>query len=151
MTLRGGAQPFPDEPLPATPETLEVGLPLGSEPLTLDAQTLALMTKRLDLAPGDWPQEVVHPFIFLNISTMHQHHSLSFPTPGVHAATEVQMLAPAKLGETVESVGRISKLYERKGHQFFESEQLIRTVDGRSIAMVRNTVIYRIRDAVAAS
>lgn len=143
--LDGDAHPFPEAPIPATPESLAVGQPLGCEPFTLSAETIKLMTNRLDLGPDAWTTSAIHPFVYLSISTMQQYGSLSFPTPGVQVSAGLQMLSSAAVGETVESVGRISKLYEKNGHQYFESEQLIRTLERRPVAIVSNTVIYRKR------
>lgn len=147
--LDGDVHPFPDAPIPATPESLAVGQALGSKPFTLSADTIQLMTNRLDLGPDAWVTSAIHPFVYLSISTMQQYGSLSFPTPGVQVSAGLQMLSAAAVGETVESVGRISQLYEKNGHQYFESEQLIRTLDRRPVAIVSNTVIYRKRGAEA--
>ena len=147
--LSGPALPIPDSPPLATPEALKIGQTLGSSPLTLDAETLAAYIDRLDLAPGEWPADRVHPFIYMNVASIHQVSSLTFPTPGVHAASELQIISPAQLGETIETVGFISDLYERNGHHYFRSEQLVRTLDGRPVAFNRNRVVYRNRNAEA--
>jgi len=145
--FNAGPQPFPDVPIRATEEHLRAGLPFGSEYLNVDRETVAQLTERLDLAPGDWPAGLFHPFIFLNIATMYQHRSMSFPTPGIHASSSVQMLAPVEIGTILGSVGIITRVYEEKGHGFFEAAQLIQTREGRPVALVTDAVIYRPRNA----
>jgi hypothetical protein len=143
----GPALPIPESPPPAVPGLLKVGQRLGSEPLTVDAEGLALFTERLDLTPGQWPADRVHPFIYMNITSIHQVSSLAFPTPGIHASMDMQILSAARVGETLETVGFISEVYEHKGHHYFAAEQLVRTTDGRAIAVSKNRVVYRTRNA----
>ena len=44
------------------------------------------------------------------------------------------------------STGRVAAVYERKGHHYFDTEQLVQTIAGRPIALCKRTVIYKARE-----
>ena len=142
--LAGPALPAPDQPVLVERGKLRIGQELYSEPFELTPETLEALNRHIDLKPGDWPADRVHPFVYLLVAAMHQQVGTKFTSPGIHYAARLQMIEAAKCGDTLETTGKIVDVYERNGNHYFEAEQLIRTVEGRNVALSRNTVIYEI-------
>lgn len=62
--------------------------------------------------------------------------------PWIHASSEVTHFSPAVQGEPLQMRGRVSGLFERRGHRFVELDGLVVGPDRRPIAHVRHTAIY---------
>lgn len=149
--LAGPALSAPAELVLVEPGGLKTGQTLYSEPFELTADILEALNRHIDLPPGDWPEGRVHPFVYMLIAAMHQQLGTKFSSPGIHYATRLRMINPARPGDTLESVGKIADVYERNGNHYFDAEQLIRTTEGQDVALSRNTVIYKTRAASQAA
>lgn len=143
----GPALSAPDELVVIEPGKIKPGQPLYSEPFELTPEMLGALNRHIDLQPEDWPEDKVHPFVYMLTAAMQQQVGTSFSNPGIHYATHIEMIEPARPGDTLEATGRISDDYEHNGNHFFVAEQLIRTTKGQNVAFSRNTVLYKIRPA----
>lgn len=143
----GPALPPPDELVVFAPGKIKIGQTLYSEPFELTQDILGAMNRHIELQPEDWPEEKVHPFVYMLAAAMMQQVGTTFDNPGIHYATHLEMIEPARPGDTLEATGRIAEDFERNGNHFFVAEQLIRTTTGQNVAFSRNTVLYKIRSA----
>jgi acyl dehydratase len=55
----------------------------------------------------------------------------------------VRHLAPARVGQTLSTRGRVRSLFEKKGREFVELD-LALFADGKPVAHVLHTAIYRL-------
>ena len=145
------------EPLPmpavlplAEPEMLKPGQPLFSKPTVMDAAEHRVLLERIGGVSGKWSYGSIHPLAYQHLTSHDAIGSFTYSTPGIHVWGDTQMLDWAEPDETLQSSGRVTAVYERKGHHYFDTEQLVQTVGGRPIALCRRSVIYRAREASAA-
>ena len=68
------------------------------------------------------------------------------PKCGIHVWGDTQMLDWQEPGEPLMSTGRVAAVYERKGHHYFDTEQLVQTLSGRPVAFCKRSVIYKARE-----
>ena len=64
--------------------------------------------------------------------------------PWMHVGSEVTNYGVVTDGERVSTRGRVSNLFERKGHQFAELDLLLVADEIRPVQHVRHTAIYDI-------
>ena len=72
---------------------------------------------------------------------MRHNHTLPH---SIHTESRVQLLAPAAAGQAVTTGARVVTAYERKGHHLIVFDALIVGEDGRELAQIRHTTIFRI-------
>ncbi|MBF0679303.1 MAG: hypothetical protein IR164_10230 [Devosia sp.] len=139
------------EQLPlAEPDVLAPGQPLFTTPTLMDAAEHDRLLARIGGETGQWPYGSIHPVAYQHLTSHDAINSFEYSTPGIHVSGDTQMLDWAEPGETLSSSGRVVAVYDRKGHHYFETEQLVQTASGRAIALCRRSVIYRTREVNAA-
>lgn len=89
---------------------------------------------------------VVHPGYLVKLTMHDAVASFTRPTPGVHVGFTVQHFGVARVGDTLSSAGSITQLYEKKGRQYAESDQLVVANGQRPIAMVHRVSISSFGD-----
>jgi len=139
--------PIPAKRPLAEPGILKPGQRLFTRPVEIDTAEHGLALSRLGGVSEEWPYGSIHPYVYQHITSHDAIHSFVYSTPGIHVAGDTQMLGWAEPGLTLQSSGHVVAVYERKGHHYFDTEQLVQTVDGKPIAICRRTVIYKAREA----
>lgn len=142
--------PIPAELPLAEPEVLAPGQPLFTTPTRMDKAEHDALLARIGGVSGQWPYGSIHPVAYQHLTSFDAISSFRYSTPGIHVSGDTQMLDWAEPGETLSSSGRVVAVYERKGHHYFDTEQLVQTADGRTVALCRRSVIYRAREVSAA-
>lgn len=137
---------LPAEPPPATREVLVSLGVLGSPELPYDEAAAAAAREKFDdpdplyRGPAAW----VHPALFLEQGNRALDQNVRLG-PWIHTASEVRHLGGARLGACLTTRGRIARLFEKKGNELVELDLLLVDSDGRPVARLRHTAIYRLR------
>lgn len=146
---------FPRTPLPAPaqlplaePGILQPGQLLFTHPVVMDAAEHDLCLRRIGGNSRHWPYGAIHPYVYQHLTSHDAIGSFTYSTPGIHVAGDTQMLDWQEPGETLISTGHVAAVYERKGHHYFDTEQLVQTTVGRPVAFCKRSVIYKAREAV---
>jgi acyl dehydratase len=132
----------PDHPMldrvPASRETIRVGLSLGCIQKTLDLSQPG-MSAPLDASIGGY----AHPAILLALANEILIANFILG-PWIHSASEVRNSSPARDGEQVEVRGKIVDAYERKGHELVVLDVAILSGE-RLVSRIRHTAIWQLR------
>jgi|GEM_PF-769349 len=142
--------PVPEQLPLAEPGILAPGQFLSSAPTLMDQTEHQRMLGRIGGVSGQWPYGSIHPVAYQHLTSHDAINSFQYSTPGIHVSGDTQMLDWAEPGETLSASGRVVAVYERKGHHYFDTEQLVQTATGRPVALCRRSVIYRTREVNAA-
>jgi acyl dehydratase len=136
--------PLPDERPPAGRDTLAALDPLGSWEATFRVDHAPAF---LDQIGEDLPlfraDGLAHPgYLLLSAnSILVANVRLG---PWMHVGSEVTNFDVVDDGDRVSTRGRVSNLFERKGHQFAELDVLLVANDTRPVQHVRHALIYEI-------
>lgn len=145
-----GPRPVPTELPLAEPGILEPDQLLSTTPTLMDKAEHERMLSRIGGVSGQWGYGSIHPVAYQHLTSHDAINSFQYSTPGIHVSGDTQMLDWIEPGEELHSTGRVVAVYERKGHHYFDTEQLVQTADGRPVAFCRRSVIYRTREVSAA-
>src|SRR5262249_39125354 len=100
--------------------------------------------------PDDpWPvyrrKGILHPYAFQRLTTWDFMESWKFNTPGIHVSGWTQRYALARIGDVLSSSGRVTAVYERKGHHYMDTDQLVVANGVTPVALVKRSMIYQAR------
>ncbi|MDF1722669.1 MAG: hypothetical protein P1U65_18510 [Minwuia sp.] len=70
--------------------------------------------------------------------------------PWIHVGSTIQFHGAMKVGQALETRGRVADLFDRKGHGFVDLDILMLTDGEQPVASVRHTAIYEPRQVRAA-
>jgi acyl dehydratase len=86
---------------------------------------------------------IAHPGILLRLcnSLLRENVVLA---PWIHVGSNLQNFRPARVGETLAARGKVVRNYDRKGHRLVDLDCVL-TADGKLVAHVLHTAIYRLR------
>ncbi len=138
--------PPADPPTLLTPQNLPIGedLPAMAVPMTLaDAAAYADQFAR-DPHPrwrGDAAR--LHPGWIAGRCVRLTKHTYSYPA-GIHAGSQIQMLGPARAGQTLTVSGHVTDGYRRKQHEYCLLDVTISDETGRDLACLRHRTIYQV-------
>jgi hypothetical protein len=142
---------YPAAPLPAVrpPVSRELlaGRPaLGSPSVLVDG---AVARAFLDKVSDAWPLyegalALVHPGYYLEQANKSISQNVVV-SPWVHVESEGRLFGPVRVGERLETRARVSRLFEKKGHEFAEFDCLQVAEGRRPVAHVRHVAIYKLR------
>ena len=135
--------PLPVSPAAATAETLARLDPLGAPVLLLDPMVLAQAAADLDdPSPGyRGPGAVAHPGLLLRQANRALSENVVLG-PWIHVSSDVAHCDLARAGDRLETRGRVTRVYERKGRGWVDLDLLLVAGGSRPIARVRHTAIY---------
>ena len=146
MPARTQAVPPKEPRIPLTVESAPVGqdlppmaLPYG-EP---EAAEHLAEKQRDDGPPWIGPDARIHPGWIAARMTPLLRHTYVYG-PAIHTRSEIQHLAPARVGQEVTVAGRFVDAFERKGHHYAVVDGLILGEDGAHLARIRHTTIFRV-------
>ena len=92
-------------------------------------------------------QGIVHPAFLQRLALKNAHASFSHATPPIYISARGQNFSPARVGEVLEVSGAITRLWERNGHQYMESQQLVIANRQRAVMLIDRTTIYQARQS----
>lgn len=94
----------------------------------------------------------VHPAFYLSEANRALSRNVRMPA-WIHVGSVVRHLAPARIGDTLTTRGRVRSLYEKKGKEYVELDLVVTAAPagaaGRAIAHILHTAIYRLPAPVA--
>lgn len=103
----------------------------------------------LELLADTWPtyrqKGLVHASYAMRLATHNGTRSFVSPTPGIYVTGWTQHLKIAHVGDRLRTAGWVTNSFERKGNQFYETEEMVFANDSTPIAHIRRSVIYAIR------
>ena len=85
----------------------------------------------------------LHPGWIAGRCTRLIRHTYSYPA-GIHAGSQIQMLAPAKAGQTLVVSGHMTDGYRRKQHEYCLLDVTISSESGQDLARLRHRTIYQV-------
>jgi hypothetical protein len=99
----------------------------------------------LESSPIYVERGIIHPAYLQRAALRNAHASFAHATPPIYVSTEGLHFSPARVGERIDISGAITRLWERKGHHYMESEQLVIANGERAVMLIRRTTIYQAR------
>ena len=142
------AAPCPEDPPPASPESLPVGKVLGAVEATLTPEAQAAYLDGVgetlpifrDLAHPGWLLRQANALLVANVTL----------GPWIHVGSDARHLGAVAVGASVSTRGRVVAAYEKKGHRFVELDVLSVADATTPVVAVRHTAIYEPRLAAPA-
>jgi acyl dehydratase len=137
--------PLPASRPRATREHLQ-SLPVLGTPVTLydearAAEYTGRVSDELPLYAGrdGW----VHPAFYLDQANRALDRNVQMG-PWIHVGSVVRHLGPARIGDTLSTLGKVRSLFEKKGREFVELDLVIMAGERRPVAHILHTAIYRL-------
>ena len=133
---------------PATREVLERLDVLGSPEVVHDERAAAEYLESIaDTSPiYGGPRGRVHPSVVLKQANQALSRNVRLG-PWIHVGSEVWHVGAARVGDRLVMLGRVHRLFERKGREFVELDLLLTADGARPVARVRHTAIYTLSAA----
>ncbi len=142
---------YPAVPLPAARpvvgrQVLASLSVLGTPELSLDEATalgfLSRVNESLPLYFGANPP--AHPGLYLDQANRALDRNVRV-SPWIHVESHGQHLGVIRVGERLSTRGKITRLFERKGHEFVELDLLLVANGSRPVASIGHVAIYQLR------
>jgi hypothetical protein len=118
------ASAYPAAPLPERP----------GPPAFVEGQVLGSLRVTLQLPDGAWPARLANDLLTANVEL----------PPWMHVESRVRHLDGPVVGERAWVRGRVSGLWERRGHRFVALEVLVLGEEERSLAALTHVAIYEL-------
>lgn len=130
-----------------TMENAPVGNDLRTLPLNISAdEARETATQQLretnPLFTGDQP--LVHPGTIARHMMTLLAYSYDYGRPSIHVSTHVQHLARVESGQELALTGHFVGAYEQKGHHYAIFDGTLITPEGRELARIRHTNIFKV-------
>ena len=140
------ARPVPVPP--GDPASMRVGMRFSCVAARVSAEANArIVAEFLETSPTYVEEGIVHPAFLQRLALKNAHASFAHGTPPIYIATRGQHFSPARVGDVLEVSGAVTKLWERKGHHYMDSEQLVVANRERAVMLIHRTTIYQARQA----
>ena len=141
--------PPADPPTLLTPQSLPIGddLPAMAVPMSVDDASAYADAFARDPHPrwrGSGAR--LHPGWIAGRCVRLTHHTYTYPA-GIHAGSQIQMLRPARAGQTLTVSGHVSDGYRRKQHEYMVLDVTISDESGADVARLRHRTIYQVGQA----
>ncbi len=130
-----------------TLENAPIGKDLCTMPLLITPdEAREIANKQLretnPLFTGDAP--LVHPFSLARNMISLLAYSYDYGKPAIHASSHIQNLGRIKAGQPLRISGRFVNAYERNSHHYAVTDGVFMTEDGREVARIRHTNIFKV-------
>ena len=136
------------DPLPRlTLEDAPIGKDIRTMPLLItpdDAREIADKQLRDSNPLFTSESPLVHPFSLARNMISLLAYSYDYGKPAIHASSHIQHLGRIHAGEQLTVAGRFINAYERNGHHYAVTDGVFRTADGREVARIRHTNIFKV-------
>ncbi len=150
-TIGTAPRPAAGDRAPASPETLPVGLVLGTFAWSMSPEAAAAYLDDVrDPASPVTDLGAVHPGALLRLANDVLSQTVVLG-PWMHVGSTVHNYAPVAIGEQVEVRGVVTDNREHKGHRFVEIDAVVVGPDGSTRTWIEHTAIYEPRQLRAAS
>jgi len=120
---------------------------LGTPETTYDADVAAAWLEKVGdpLPVYRGPRAWVHPAFYLDQANRALDRNVRVG-PWIHVESRVRHLGGARIGETLQTRGRVRSVYERRGREYVELDLLIVAADERPrpVAHVVHTAIFKL-------
>lgn len=90
----------------------------------------------------------IHPAFYLQQANRALSQNVKLG-PWIHVASAVRHLGPARVGDTLETRGKVRSVYDKKGRDYVELELVVLAGERRPIAHVLHTAIYHLPEPAA--
>ncbi len=130
---------------PADETSLAVGRLLSTVPVVLDQSRHETYLADVREADAIYAREgIAHPGILLRLcnSALRENVVLA---PWIHVGSTMHSFSVARVGEPLSARTRVVANYDKKGHRLVDLDCLIVADDGRPVAHVLHSAIYRLR------
>lgn len=135
---------------PGDPGSMRVGMRFSCVAETVSAAANAgIASEFLETSPTYVQEGIVHPAFLQRLALRNAHASFAHATPPIYVTTRGQHFSPARVGDRLEVSGVVTKLWERKGHHYMDSEQLVIANGERAVMLIHRTTIYQARRSEA--
>ena len=138
--------PPADPPTLLTPENLPVGEDLPAMAVPMSFEDAAEYADQFARDPDPrWRGEGarLHPGWIAGRCVRLTKHTYHYPA-GIHACSQIQMLAPARAGQTLVVSGHVTDGYRRKLHEYCLLDVTISSESGEDLARLRHRTIYQV-------
>lgn len=139
---------MPSERVPAEASALREAAgagDLGSLNFTFDeAKSKAYLESVRETLPVYAENQIAHPGFLLSVVNFQLGANVALG-PWIHVGSEIRHMGLVHVGDQVSVRGRLTEIYEKKGHEFLDLEVAIITNDAQVVAKVEHRAIYRIR------
>ncbi len=119
-----------------------------SNPIVMTAEVL---NQHLDEFRESWPgyaaHGVAHSGYLMRRMVRDSVLSYRHETPGIFVSAETQHFALAHVGDSLQTAGIVTAVYERKGQHYYDSDHVVIANGTRIIALARRSTIYVVRSA----
>ena len=129
-----------------TPDNLPVGEDLPAMTVPMSVEDAAEYADQFARDPHPrWRGEGarLHPGWIAGRCVRLTHHTYHYPA-GIHAGSQIQMLGPARAGQTLTVSGHVTDGYRRKLHEYMLLDVTISNEDGSDVARLRHRTIYQV-------
>lgn len=140
----------PESAPPGDPDSLKPGMRFSCVAETVSTEANARQVAEfLEPSTVYAARGIVHPGWLQRLALRNAHASFAHATPPIYISTRGQHFSPARVGDLLEVSGAITRLWERKGHHYMASEQLVIANRERAVMRIDRTTIYQARTAPA--
>jgi acyl dehydratase len=137
--------PLPEQRPPADEVSLAPGTLLGTPTRQMSEEDAEWYLSGVREAEPLYRRErIVHPGRILRLCNNALMDNVVLG-PWIHVGSKVRNLSLAHVGESLSVRARVAANYEKKGHRFVDLDALVIANDGRPVAHVLHTAIYRLR------
>lgn len=142
------AAPLPAERPPVSRQVLASCPVLGTPELLVDrAAAGAFLDRVSETLPlyhdADAP---AHPGLYLDQANRALDRNVRV-SPWIHVESQGQHLGVLRVGQRIETRGKVRTLFQGKGHEFVELDLLLVSDGSRPVASIRHVAIYQLRPA----
>lgn len=131
---------------PGTADDLQVGMRFSSVSAVVSDSDNARHSREFTESTDFYVRTgYVHPAYLQRLALSNAHSSFAHPTPPIYIASTGQNFEPARVGETLDTPGIITRLWERNGHHYMRSTQLVLANESRVVMRIDRTTIYQAR------
>ena len=157
-----GSPPFQIEPIEfAAPEPQPADRPrltLDSAPVGQTLRSMGVSWHSTDQEPfvEQWLEDAnpryhgtqpdCHPAWIARQPIDLLHHSFDYG-PAIHTDSQIQYLAPARVGDEFVIAGRCADAFDKRGHHFIVNECALFGSDEQELVRLRHTAIFKLRTA----
>ena len=146
LTAIGPVLPIADPPPVVAAGGLKPGDPFGSlSPTVSAAEHRRSLAEFGEEWPGYEADGIIHPGMVLRLAMRDCIASYRYPTTGIYVAAHVQFFGLAHAGDRVDTRGVVRAAYQRNGHEYYDSEQVVTAGGDKPVALVRRSAIYAVR------
>lgn len=131
-----------ETPIVAAPGELRVGDRLDSSETTLTRRHIERFFEVHQGSPKVYLDEGVGPLFLLDVLGSSP-GSVTYPGLPVGFGSASQHFSLARVGDLLATDGRITRVWEKNGNHFYESESLMVANGARPVAILRRSVVYQ--------